>query len=256
MIVFDKVGKDYGTAAVVDNVSLDIADGELFVLVGPSGSGKTTMLKMVNRLVDPSRGDIRIDGRSIRDMDPRMLRLGMGYVLQQIALFPNLSVGQNAMLTGRLKGWDMRRREKRARHLLDEVGLPSTRYFQRMPRELSGGEQQRVGIVRALLTGPDIMLMDEPFSALDPISRRQLQELTLRLHQSLGITIMLVTHDIDEALLMADRIAVLHSGHVEQVGAPKEVTGNPSTAFVREFFGIGTRMRREAERGKAASWEH
>lgn len=236
MIEFQHVSKQYRGHNVLHDLTFTIDSHEFFVLVGPSGGGKTTTLKMINRLVEPTSGRILIDGRDIAGEDVHKLRLGMGYVLQQIALFPNMTVGQNVMLIPELNHWPVKRREERARELLDSVDLNPDEHFNRMPSELSGGEQQRVGIIRALAAQPHIMLMDEPFSALDPITRAQLQELVKRLHEQLGTTIVFVTHDIKEALYLADRIAVVHDGRIAQLDTPSNIEDHPEDGFVSDFF--------------------
>lgn len=236
MIEFRNVSKSFGDHRIIDDISFTIGSGEFFVLVGPSGGGKTTTLKMINRLVEPDDGSILIDGHDIADEDVRTLRLGIGYVLQQIALFPNMTVEQNVTLIPELKHWTAAKRTARARELLDDVDLRPDEYMHRMPSELSGGEQQRVGIIRALAAQPKTLLMDEPFSALDPITRAQLQQLIKRLHEQLGITIVFVTHDIDEALYLADRIAVVHDGRIAQLDTPQVIRQSPADDFVADFF--------------------
>lgn len=236
MIEYKKVALRYTEKAVLRDVNLQIQDGEFMVLVGPSGSGKTTMLKMINRLLEPTDGDIYMDGKRIKDYDERELRLSTGYVLQQIALFPNLTVAENIALIPEMKGWDKTDIEQKTAELLDKVGLPAADYAKRMPSELSGGEQQRVGIVRAIIAQPKILLMDEPFSALDAISRKQLQVLTKNLHEELGMTTIFVTHDTDEALRLGNRIAVLQAGEIQQVARPEEILKAPATDFVADLF--------------------
>ncbi len=236
MITFDRVSKCFGNKVVLQEQSFEIADGEFFILVGPSGSGKTTILKMINRLVDLTDGKIMIDDTQQNQLGLRELRLSMGYVLQQIALFPNLTVAENIAVIPKMKGWDQARIADRSRYLLDKVGLPAADYLNRYPGDLSGGEQQRVGIVRALIAEPRFLLMDEPFSALDPISRAQLQELTKTLQRELGITTIFVTHDVREALDLADRIAVLNQGQLVQLAEPREILEHPATDFVRDLF--------------------
>lgn len=237
MIGFDKVTKTFGQKVVLKEQSFEIADGEFLVLVGPSGSGKTTILKMINRLVDLTDGKIMIDGVQQNQLDLRKLRLSMGYVLQQIALFPNLTVAENIALIPKMKNWDKEKIERRTRELLDKVGLPADKYKDRYPKDLSGGEQQRVGIVRAIIHEPNYLLMDEPFSALDPISREQLQKLTKDLHDEFGMTTIFVTHDVREALELADRIAVLNQGNLVQLASPEDLLANPANEFVRTLFG-------------------
>lgn len=201
-----------------------------------SGSGKTTILKMINRLIEPSQGAITLDGENITSLDLRQLRLETGYVLQQIALFPNLTVGENIELIPEMKGWSKGDQKKAASDLLDKVGLPAKDYFNRYPHELSGGEQQRIGILRAIVAKPKVLLMDEPFSALDPISRRQLQDITKQLQSELGITLVFVTHDMKEAMRLADRICVIKEGKIVQLDRPEIIQNNPSDQFVRTLF--------------------
>ena len=237
MIEYKHVALRYTDTDILKDVNLCIEDGEFMVLVGPSGSGKTTMLKMVNRLLEPTDGNIYMDGKRIKDYDERDLRLSTGYVLQAIALFPNLTVAENIALIPEMKGWTKSQIASKTEELLDKVGLPAVEYAKRMPSELSGGEQQRVGIVRAMIGQPKILLMDEPFSALDAISRKQLQVLTKELHREFGTTIIFVTHDTDEALKLADRIAVLQNGEIHQVADPATILHAPATNFVADLFG-------------------
>lgn len=237
MIEYQHVALTYTDKEILHDVNLRIENGEFMVLVGPSGSGKTTMLKMVNRLLEPTDGNIYMDGKRIKDYNQRELRLSTGYVLQKIALFPNLTVAENIALIPQMKGWDKTDIQAKTAELLDKVGLPLADYGHRLPAELSGGEQQRVGIVRAMIAGPKILLMDEPFSALDAISRKQLQDLTKELHNEFGMTTIFVTHDTDEALKLADRIAVLENGRICQVASPDQILGAPANPFVANLFG-------------------
>ena len=237
MIEYKNVVLRYTDKDILKDVNLRIEDGEFMVLVGPSGSGKTTMLKMVNRLLEPTDGNIYLDGKRIKDYDERELRLSTGYVLQAIALFPNLTVFENIALVPEMKGWSHDKIRRRTEEFLAKVGLPASDYADRLPSELSGGEQQRVGIVRAMIGQPKILLMDEPFSALDAISRKQLQVLTKELHREFGTTIIFVTHDTDEALKLADRIAVLQNGEIHQVADPATILHAPATNFVADLFG-------------------
>ncbi|AFV73159.1 Glycine/betaine ABC transporter ATP-binding protein [Streptococcus agalactiae] len=236
MISFENVSKSYGDHTIIDNISCHIQRGEFFVLVGASGSGKTTILKMINRLIEPSQGAITLDGENITSLDLRQLRLETGYVLQQIALFPNLTVGENIELIPEMKGWSKGEQKKAASDLLVKVGLPAKDYFNRYPHELSGGEQQRIGILRAIVAKPKVLLMDEPFSALDPISRRQLQDITKQLQSELGITLVFVTHDMKEAMRLADRICVIKEAKIVQLDRPEIIQNNPSDQFVRTLF--------------------
>ena len=237
MIEYKHVALRYGEKSVLEDVNLKINDGEFMVLVGPSGSGKTTMLKMINRLLEPTDGNIYMDEKRIKDYNQRDLRLSTGYVLQQIALFPNLTVAENIAIIPEMKGWNKDKIKQNTAELLEMVGLPAKEYAGRFPSMLSGGEQQRVGIVRAIIGEPRILLMDEPFSALDAISRKQLQVLTKKLHNEFGVTIIFVTHDTDEALLLADRIAVLQNGQICQIDKPNAILENPANDFVANLFG-------------------
>ena len=237
MIEYKHVALRYGEKSVLEDVNLKIEDGEFMVLVGPSGSGKTTMSKMINRLLEPTDGSIYMDDKRIKDYNQRDLRLSTGYVLQQIALFPNLTVAENIAIIPEMKGWNKDKIKQNTAELLEMVGLPAKEYAGRLPSMLSGGEQQRVGIVRAIIGEPKILLMDEPFSALDAISRKQLQVLTKKLHNEFGVTIIFVTHDTDEALLLADRIAVLQNGQICQIDKPNAILENPANDFVANLFG-------------------
>ena len=237
MIEYKNVVLRYTEKDILKDVNLRIEDGEFMVLVGPSGSGKTTMLKMINRLLEPTDGDIYMDGKRIKDYDERELRLSTGYVLQAIALFPNLTVAENIALIPEMKGWPKEQIASIIEELLDKVGLPATEYANRKPSELSGGEQQRIGIVRAIIAEPKILLMDEPFSALDAISRKQLQALTKELHKEFGMTTIFVTHDTDEALKLGDRIAVLQEGEIVQVANAETILAQPANDFVADLFG-------------------
>ncbi|CAH0344074.1 ABC transporter ATP-binding protein [Bacillus sp. CECT 9360] len=239
MITFDNVSKLYpdGTKAV-NSLSLDIRKGEFFVIIGPSGCGKTTMLKMINRLIALSSGTILIDGKKISEYDIHELRWNIGYVLQQIALFPHLTIEENISIVPELKKWAKEEVGQRVDELMKMVNLEPEKYRTRKPKELSGGQQQRIGVIRALAADPQIILMDEPFSALDPISREKLQDEMLELQKSIQKTIVFVTHDIQEALKIGDRICVMQAGEIVQVGTPKEILENPATDFVREFVGI------------------
>ena len=237
MIEYKNVVLRYTDTDILKDVNLCIEDGEFMVLVGPSGSGKTTMLKMINRLLEPTDGKIYMDGKRIKDSDERELRLSTGYVLQAIALFPNLTVTENIALIPEMKGWTKSQIASKTEELLDKVGLPAAEYANRKPSELSGGEQQRIGIVRAIIAEPKILLMDEPFSALDAISRKQLQALTKDLHKEFGMTTIFVTHDTDEALKLGDRIAVLQEGEIVQVADSDTILAQPANDFVANLFG-------------------
>lgn len=237
MIEYKNVVLRYTDTDILKDVNLRIEDGEFMVLVGPSGSGKTTMLKMINRLLEPTDGNIYMDGKRIKDYDERELRLSTGYVLQAIALFPNLTVAENIALIPEMKGWTKSQIASKTEELLDKIGLPAAEYANRKPHDLSGGEQQRIGIVRAIIAEPKILLMDEPFSALDAISRKQLQALTKDLHKEFDMTTIFVTHDTDEALKLGDRIAVLQEGEIVQVADSETILAQPANDFVANLFG-------------------
>ena len=234
-IKFEHVNKTFVNKVVVNDLNLDIKQGELFVLVGNSGSGKTTSIKMINRLEDPSTGQILVNERPTTDYNVQKLRWKIGYVLQQIALFPNMTVAKNITLIPEIQGAKADLTEMAA-NLLEKVGLNPQEYAHRYPHELSGGEQQRIGILRAIASKPPIVLMDEPFSALDPLSRANLQELVINLHKQLHNTILFVTHDMNEALHLADRIGVMKDGKLLQVDQPQEILRHPANNFVRDFF--------------------
>jgi len=244
MITLEAVTKRYGSEIAVNSLSLEIGGGEICVLVGPSGCGKTTTLRMINRLIEPTSGRILIDGRNALEMNPVELRRGIGYVIQQGGLFPHQRVGDNVAVVPRLLGWDSGRVKDRVSVLLDMVGLPPDRYAHRYPHELSGGERQRVGVARALGGDPPVMLMDEPFGAVDPVTRGRLQQELLQLQSELHKTIVFVTHDIEEAAMLGDRIAVLSPGGiVEQYDTPEAVLGRPATPFVADFVGTDRAVR-------------
>jgi osmoprotectant transport system ATP-binding protein len=243
MIQLDAVTKRYadGRLAVVD-LTLDVADGTTLALLGPSGCGKTTTLKLINRLLEPTSGTVRIDGRDSAAEDPAELRRRIGYVVQDAGLFPHLTARANVEVVPRLLGWPAARRASRARELFALVGLDAD-VAERYPAQLSGGQRQRVGVARALAADPAIVLMDEPFGALDPITRRRLQDEFAALQARLRKTVVLVTHDVGEACRLADRVAVMSAGRLAQVGTPAEIRAAPATAFVAEFLDAG---RREA----------
>ena len=236
IVEFREVGKRYGEKNVISGLNLSIHEGEFFVMVGPSGCGKTTTLKMINALTQPSEGDVYFNGKRIKDYDIRRLRHRIGYVLQQIALFPTMTVQQNIELIPDILGWSKSERRRRSGELLEMVGLPPAKYAARYPHELSGGEQQRIGILRAIAAKPDVLLMDEPFSALDPLSRNALQEMVADIHRRLGTTVVFVTHNMTEAQRLASRIAVLQGGKLQQLGTPEELQTQPANEFVRSFF--------------------
>lgn len=239
MILLSHVGKSFDDRATfpVRDLSLEVGTGETMVLIGPSGCGKTTTLKMINRLIEPTEGIIEIGGRNVMEQDPVKLRRSIGYVFQGIGLFPHMTIRENVRIVPRLLGWTPERRQAEAVRLLELVGLPDQDYGSRFPDELSGGQQQRIGVARALAADPDYLLMDEPFGALDPVTRETLQQEMLSIKSRLNKTIVFVTHDIFEALTLGDRIAVLHRGHVEQVGTKEELLKHPATAVVSDLFG-------------------
>jgi osmoprotectant transport system ATP-binding protein len=247
-IQLDGVRKQYpdGTIAVGD-LSLEVRAGELVVLIGPSGCGKSTVLRMVNRLIEPTAGRILIDGEDVTRTDPVQLRRRIGYVIQNVGLFPHQTIRTNVGTVPRLLGWSRARVRARSDELLDLVGLDPATFGPRYPQELSGGQRQRVGVARALAADPVVLLMDEPFSAVDPIVRARLQEEFLRLQADVRKTIVLVTHDLDEAVRLGDRIAVLsQGGKLEQYASPADLLGRPATSFVREFVGADRGIRRLA----------
>ena len=249
-IVFDHVTKRYPgrDEAALDDLTLEIPAGAFCVLVGPSGGGKTTALKMVNRLISFDSGDIRIDGRSVRDLPLVELRRGIGYVIQQIGLFPHMTIGENIGTVPRLVGWDRGRIRGRTVELLELVGLEAAD-AKRYPAQLSGGQRQRVGLARALAADPPLLLMDEPFGALDPITRHRLQNELRRLQREVGKTVIFVTHDVDEAILMGDRIAILRQGGVlAQYDTPDAILAHPADEFVAQFVGEDRALRRLALR--------
>jgi osmoprotectant transport system ATP-binding protein len=235
---------DDGTDAVHD-LSLDVLPGELAVLVGPSGCGKTTTMKMVNRLIEPTSGRVLLDGEDVAHTSPVQLRRRIGYVIQQVGLFPHETVRANVATVPTLLGWDRQRTRRRVEDLLELVGLDPSTYGDRYPSQLSGGQRQRVGVARGLAADPLVLLMDEPFSAVDPVARERLQTEFLRVQRELGTTVLFVTHDIDEAVRLGDRIAVLREGgHLEQYDAPATVLGSPATPFVADFVGDDRAVKR------------
>lgn len=247
LIEFRAVGKHYDGQYAVRDLNLTIYEGEFFVLVGGSGSGKSTTLRMINALTEPTDGNVYFQQRRIKDYDIRRLRHRIGYVLQQIALFPTMTVAQNIALMPDILGWAKAKRKKRVDELLELVGMPPAQYRARYPHELSGGEQQRIGILRAIAAKPDLLLMDEPFSALDPLARASLQETIALIHQKLGTTIIFVTHDIPEALSFACRIGVMHNGQLVQVGTPDEIQNQPTDKYVESLFAPTTAQTATAQ---------
>jgi len=248
MIRLDLLTKTYatpqGSMTAVDRVSFEVHEGETCVLLGPSGCGKTTTLRMINRLVAPTSGKVFIGGRDSDAVDPVELRRGIGYVIQQIGLFPNMTIAENIGVVPRLLGWPEARRRERADALLTLLALPPAQFAHRYPNELSGGQAQRVGVARALAVDPPVMLMDEPFAALDPVNREAIQDEFLRMQRKLRKTILFVSHDIDEAVKMADRIAIFNAGRLVQFAAPDEILAHPADAFVASFVGSDRTLKR------------
>ncbi|WP_425840036.1 ABC transporter ATP-binding protein [Streptomyces fractus] len=245
MIRFDHVTKRYadGTTAV-DDLSFEVNEGELVTLVGPSGCGKTTTMMMVNRLIEPTSGHIHVEGEDISGVDPVRLRRRIGYVIQQVGLFPHRTILDNTATVPALIGWKKSRARARAAELLDLVGLDPATYGSRYPEQLSGGQRQRVGVARALAADPPVLLMDEPFGAVDPVVREQLQDEFLKMQAAVRKTVLLVTHDIEEAVRLGDRIAVYGQGRIEQYDTPGAVLGSPATPYVAEFVGADRGLKR------------
>lgn len=238
MLEFKNVVKKYSENGkpAVKNMNLHIEKGEFVVFIGPSGCGKTTTMKMVNRLQEPSEGQIFVNGENVLNQDPVKLRRSIGYVIQQIGLIPHMTVGENISLVGSLLKWDKKRRDDRAKELIKIVDLPES-FLHRYPHELSGGQQQRIGVLRALAVDPPLILMDEPFGALDPITRDTLQEEFKKLQKEMDKTIVFVTHDMDEAIKLADKIVIMNQGEIVQVGTPEDILRNPANEFVEDFIG-------------------
>ncbi len=243
---FDRVVKRFAGASrpAVDGVSLDVARGDFVVLLGPSGCGKTTLLRTVNRLIAPTSGAVFVDGADVAAADPVRLRRGIGYVIQNVGLFGHMTVGENVAIVPGLLGWDAARIRTRVDELLELVHLPAAEYRDRRPRMLSGGQQQRIGLARALAADPAILLMDEPFGAVDAIERTHLQDEIAALQARLHKTVLFVTHDVDEAFRLADVIVIMRDGRIEQCAAPNEILERPATSFVAELVGAGEIVRR------------
>jgi osmoprotectant transport system ATP-binding protein len=237
MITFDHTCKSYDGTPAINDLNLHIAQGELLVLLGPSGSGKSTALKMINRMVDHDSGRILLNGEEIYSFNVQDLRRRMGYAIQSVGLFPHWTVARNIATVPALLGWEPERIQTRVTELLQLLDMAPVQYASRYPHQLSGGQQQRVGVARALAADPDVLLMDEPFGALDPVTRATLQLELQRIHRATGKTIVLVTHDIDEALLLATRIVLLNHGRIAQVGTPLELLQQPASDFVADFMG-------------------
>jgi osmoprotectant transport system ATP-binding protein len=243
MIDIDGLTRRYGDTTVVDAVTLQVRQGELLALVGGSGAGKTTLLKMINRLIEPTAGCVRLDGEDTRAVEPHTLRRRIGYVFQGVGLFPHWTVAENVAVPLTLEGWPATRIRQRVDEVLELVGLPAG-VRERRPAELSGGQQQRVGVARALAASPRVMLLDEPFGALDPVTRDRLQQSLLDLKQRLGLTAILVTHDMTEALLLGDRLGVMRGGRLVQVGSPADLLRDPADAGVAALFDTPRRQVR------------
>ena len=248
MIEIRDLVKSFPGAAhpAVDRLSLTIPEGQVCVLIGPSGCGKTTTMRMINRMIEPDSGTILVGGRDVMTVDPVELRRTIGYVIQQVGLFPHWSIADNIATVPRLLGWGAERTAARVDELLSLVGMEPTLYRHRFPRELSGGQKQRVGVARALATDPPVMLMDEPFGAIDPITRARLQDEFLRILRGLTKTIVFVTHDIDEAIKMGDRIAILQDGKLVQFDTPEAILSAPANQFVEQFVGADRALKRLA----------
>ncbi|WP_452666466.1 ABC transporter ATP-binding protein, partial [Staphylococcus aureus] len=225
-----------GNKKAVDDISLDIQSGEFIAFIGTSGSGKTTALRMINRMIEATEGQIEIDGKDVRSMNPVELRRNIGYVIQQIGLMPHMTIKENIVLVPKLLKWTKEEKDKRAKELIKLVDLPES-FLERYPAEISGGQQQRIGVVRALAAEQDIILMDEPFGALDPITRDTLQDLVKTLQRKLGKTFIFVTHDMDEAIKLADKICIMSEGKVVQFDTPDNILRHPANDFVRDFIG-------------------
>ncbi|HIN10758.1 MAG TPA: ATP-binding cassette domain-containing protein [Acidobacteria bacterium] len=244
MIEFQHLTKRYGNQVAVRDLSLTVDEGELLVLLGGSGSGKTTTLKMINRLIEPSAGSVLVDGRDVAELAPHDLRRRIGYAFQQVGLFPHMTVAENIEVTPALLGWTEDKLRRRVDELLALVELDPDETRDRRPDQLSGGQQQRVGVARALAARPRLMLLDEPFGALDPLTRHRLQESFVRIRRELGLTAVFVTHDMVEALVLGDRIAVLQAGRLVQVGTPRTLMREPANDYVRQLLDT---PRREAQ---------
>lgn len=244
MIQMQAVTKRYGDTVAVDALTLEVSAGEVCVLIGPSGCGKTTTLRMINRLVEPTHGRILINGEDTRQSRPEVLRRSIGYAIQSVGLFPHMTVAQNIEVVPHILGWERKRISKRVEELLGLVGLEQATYADKYPSQLSGGEAQRVGVARALAADPPILLMDEPFGAVDPLTRERLQQQFLAIQRTLRKTVILVTHDLDEAVRLADRVAVMREGRLVQFDTPETLLTSPADSFVRDFVGADRALKR------------
>jgi osmoprotectant transport system ATP-binding protein len=247
MIEFQHISKSYHGKSIINDLNFTINDGEFIVLIGPSGCGKTTTLKMINRLISMNDGRILLDGEDITKKDLTSLRTGIGYVIQQIGLFPNMTVEQNICVVPKLLKWNKDKMNNRVKELLSLVDLPYEEYAHKYPNEMSGGQQQRVGVLRALAANPPILLMDEPFGALDPITRDILQDEIKTLQQKLNITTVFVTHDMEEAIKLADKIVFMDKGNIVQMASPEEMLKNPKADIIRQFMGKHTQVSNQIE---------
>jgi osmoprotectant transport system ATP-binding protein len=244
MIRLENVTKRYGETTAVADLSLDVPAGEVCVLIGPSGCGKTTTLRMINRLIEPTSGRILVNDRDVTDQPAEQLRRGLGYVIQSVGLFPHLTVADNIVTVPKLLGWDRARMDARVRDLLELVGLDPSEYAVKYPVQLSGGEAQRVGVARALAADPPVLLMDEPFGAVDPLTRERLQGEFARIQRELRKTVVFVTHDVDEAIRLADRIALMRDGRLQQYDTPEALLDHPANKFVHDFMGADRALKR------------
>ena len=233
-----------GDVVAADNITMNVAEGEICILLGPSGCGKTTTLKMINRLIAHTSGKIFINDQDTDTYDTVQLRRNIGYVIQQIGLFPNMTIEENICVVPKLLGWDSKRSKDRAAELLSLVALDPAQFLQRYPRELSGGQQQRIGVIRALAADPPVMLMDEPFGAIDPINREVIQDEFLKMQQTFKKTVMFVSHDIDEAVKMGDKVAIFRAGKLEQFASPDDILAHPGSEFIADFVGSDRTLKR------------
>jgi len=252
MIEMNRVSKRYGqTVASVDDLSLTVPEGTTVALIGPSGCGKTTTMRMINRLIEPSSGSIKVNGRDVMELDPVQLRRGIGYVIQQVGLFPHVTIAENIATVPRLLRWDRARTERRVDELLEIVGLEPAQMRGRYPHQLSGGQRQRVGVARALAVDPPVLLMDEPFGAIDPVARGRLQSEFRQILARIRKTVVMVTHDLDEAVTMGDRVAIMRQGRIVQYDTPDVVLSKPVDDFVADFVGSERALKRLALFGVA-----
>ena len=246
MIRMENVTKRYSesTGPSVDNLTLDVPEGSTVALIGPSGCGKTTTMRMINRLIEPTEGRIFVNGEDVMEADPVKLRRRIGYVIQNVGLFPHMTIGENVAAVPNLLGWEPAQTAKRVDELLDLVGLDPAEMLKRYPRQLSGGQRQRIGVARALAADPSVLLMDEPFGAIDPIARTRLQDEFRQILKRVRKTVVLVTHDLDEAIRLGDRIAIMKSGRIVQYDTPDAILSRPADAFVSSFVGIDRAIKR------------